>query len=199
MAVAWQPVASLASLTAAAQPWQAGRQAGRSGQRVRQRQAAPKGAAGGGQPAPAVAARASAAPVRAAAGVRHRPNCQPAGCAPEAKTGSPRCVVPPFLGFTPPTTCVPYWMACRRYHGAVHCGPACSTSTRPIVACGTALLRIMTATQAGPLKMHGPAIPSGASFSCPHHIHTSHRYPHRLPQTPAPRPPAQSGRFRSFL
>lgn len=33
---------------------------------------------------------------------------------PEAKMGRPRCVLPPFLGFTPPTICVPYLMACGR-------------------------------------------------------------------------------------
>lgn len=32
-----------------------------------------------------------------------------------ANTGRPRWVDPPFLGFTPPTTWVPYWMACRQY------------------------------------------------------------------------------------
>ncbi len=37
--------------------------------------------------------------------------------APEANTGSPRWVDPPFLGFTPPTTCVPYWMACEKDQG----------------------------------------------------------------------------------
>lgn len=36
---------------------------------------------------------------------------------PDANTGRPRCVDPPFLGFTPPTTCVPYWMACVQHAG----------------------------------------------------------------------------------
>lgn len=38
--------------------------------------------------------------------------------APEAKTGRPRWVEPPFLGLTPPTTCVPYWIACRAVRGS---------------------------------------------------------------------------------
>jgi hypothetical protein len=31
-------------------------------------------------------------------------------------TGRPRCVVPPFLGVTPPTICVPYAMACSLWN-----------------------------------------------------------------------------------
>ena len=41
----------------------------------------------------------------------HRPR-QPATSATEAKIGRPKCVVPAFLGFTPPTILVPYSMAC---------------------------------------------------------------------------------------
>jgi hypothetical protein len=36
-------------------------------------------------------------------------------CTPVLNTGRPRCMDPPFLGVTPPTICVPYWMACSEW------------------------------------------------------------------------------------
>jgi len=42
--------------------------------------------------------------------------CKPLVPTTVLKTGRSRCVVPPFLGVTPPTICVPYAMACSLWN-----------------------------------------------------------------------------------